>query len=98
MVIPAEVSVDVQGQHIKVKGAKGELTYLVPECIALEVGEGQLTLARADQSKFGKAMFGTARSLINNMIIGVSKGYKKELIIEGVGYKAQMKGKILCFH
>ena len=93
MVIPADVSVDIQGQDVKVKGAKGELAYVVPNCIALELGEGQINLARADQTKFGKAMFGTARSLINNMIIGVSKGYKKELIIEGVGYKAQMKGQ-----
>lgn len=93
MVIPADVSVDIQGQDVKVKGAKGELTYVVPNCIALELSEGQINLARADQTKFGKAMFGTARSLINNMIIGVSKGYKKELIIEGVGYKAQMKGQ-----
>ena len=93
VVIPADVSVDIQGQDVKVKGAKGELAYVVPNCIALELGEGQINLARADQTKFGKAMFGTARSLINNMIIGVSKGYKKELIIEGVGYKAQMKGQ-----
>ena len=93
MVIPADVSVDIQGQDVKVKGAKGELAYVVPNCIALELSEGQINLARADQTKFGKARCGTARSLINNMIIGVSKGYKKELIIEGVGYKAQMKGQ-----
>ena len=93
VVIPADVSVDIQGQDVKVKWDKGELAYVVPNCIALELSEGQINLARADQTKFGKAMFGTARSLINNMIIGVSKGYKKELIIEGVGYKAQMKGQ-----
>ena len=64
-----------------------------PSCIALEHAEGRVSVSRTDQSKFGKAMFGTVRSLVQNMIVGVSEGYKKELIIEGVGYKAQMKGQ-----
>ena len=66
--------------------------------LPLKQNEGRIEVSRADQSKFGKAMFGTVRSLINNMVVGVTEGYKKDLIIEGVGYKAQMKGRISCLH
>lgn len=65
----------------------------LPTCIAVEVKGKSVFVSRTDDSKHGKAMFGTVRSLIKNMIIGVSQGYKKELSIEGVGYKAQLKGK-----
>ncbi len=91
--VPTGVTVEVNGQAVTVKGAKGELSYRAPSCIALEHAEGRVSVSRTDQSKFGKAMFGTVRSLVQNMIVGVSEGYKKELIIEGVGYKAQMKGQ-----
>ncbi|MAW40372.1 MAG: 50S ribosomal protein L6 [Kiritimatiellaceae bacterium] len=91
--IPTGVTVEVSGQTVTVKGAKGECSYTAPACIAVEQNEGRIVVSRADQSKFGKAMFGTVRSLISNMVVGVSEGYKKDLIIEGVGYKAQMKGQ-----
>jgi large subunit ribosomal protein L6 len=91
--IPGGVTVEVAGQTVTVKGAKGELTYTAPACIAVGVEENSVNVSRTDESKFGKAMFGTVRSTINNMVAGVSEGYKKTLLIEGVGYKAQMKGK-----
>ena len=91
--IPTGVTVEVMGQTVTVKGARGECSYTAPECITVEQNEGRIEVSRADQSKFGKAMFGTVRSLISNMVVGVSEGYKKDLIIEGVGYKAQMKGQ-----
>lgn len=91
--IPDGVTVEVSGQTVKVKGAKGESDYTFPACIAVAVEDSSVTVSRTDESKHGKAMFGTVRSLINNMIIGVSQGYKKDLAIEGVGYKAQMKGQ-----
>ena len=93
VIIPTGVTVEVIGQTVKVHGAKGECSYTAPACIAFEQNEGRIQVSRADQSKFGKAMFGTVRSLINNMVVGVTEGYKKDLIIEGVGYKAQMKGQ-----
>ena len=93
VIIPTGVTVEVSGQTVRVHGAKGECAYTAPTCITFEQNEGRIQVSRADQSKFGKAMFGTVRSLINNMVIGVSEGYKKDLIIEGVGYKAQMKGQ-----
>jgi len=91
--IPSGVTVDVAGQTVTVKGAKGEIAFTVPKCIAVKAEETSVEVSRADASKFGKAMFGTVRSTINNMVIGVSQGYKKQLLIEGVGYKAQMKGQ-----
>ncbi len=93
ILIPDGVTVEVSGQTVTVKGAKGESSYTAPACIAVVVEDSSVVVSRTDESKHGKAMFGTVRSLINNMITGVSQGYKKDLIIEGVGYKAQMKGQ-----
>ncbi len=92
ILIPGGVSAEVSGRTVAVKGAKGEISYTAPSCVNITVEENNVVVSRADESKFGKAMFGTVRSLINNMIIGVSQGYKKDLIIEGVGYKALMQG------
>ena len=86
------VDVNLNGNKINIKGSKGESFYITPDCIHVEVKENQIVVSRGDDKKFSKAMFGTVRSLINNMIIGVTEGYKKNLIIEGVGYKAQLKG------
>lgn len=93
VLIPDGVTVEVKSQTVTVKGAKGECAYTAPTCIAVAVKGESVFVSRTDDSKHGKAMFGTVRSLIKNMIIGVSQGYKKELSIEGVGYKAQLKGK-----
>jgi large subunit ribosomal protein L6 len=92
ILIPADITVDVAGNTVTVKGSKGELGYTAPDCIAVQVEDNAVTVSRTDKSRHSAAMFGTARSIINNMVMGVSVGYKKELLIEGVGYKAQMKG------
>jgi large subunit ribosomal protein L6 len=91
--IPDGVSVEVSGKTVTVKGSKGETAYTAPACIAVAIEDNSIIVSRTDDSKHGKAMFGTVRSLLNNMIIGVSQGYRKDLSIEGVGYKAQMKGQ-----
>jgi len=88
----ANVNVSLNGNKINIKGSKGESFYITPDCIRVEVKDNQIVVSRGDDKKFSKAMFGTVRSLINNMIVGVTEGYKKNLIIEGVGYKAQLKG------
>lgn len=93
ILIPGGVTVEVKGQAVAVKGSKGESSYTAPTCIAVKVEDNNVVVSRTDNSKFGKAMFGTVRSLVDNMIVGVSQGYKKELIIEGVGYKALLKGQ-----
>jgi large subunit ribosomal protein L6 len=92
VLIPGGVTAEVNGKVVTVKGTKGECSYTAPACIAVAVEENNVVVSRTDESKFGKAMFGTVRSLISNMVVGVSQGYRKELIIEGVGYKAVMQG------
>jgi large subunit ribosomal protein L6 len=93
VLIPDGVTVEVSGQTVTVRGAKGENAYTAPACIAVALEDNSVIVSRTDESKHGKAMFGTVRALISNMIVGVNQGYKKELAIEGVGYKAQMKGQ-----
>jgi large subunit ribosomal protein L6 len=93
VLIPGGVTAEVKGQTVTIKGSKGELSYTSPSCIAVALEDNAVVVSRKDESKFGKAMFGTVRSLVSNMVVGVSQGYKKDLIIEGVGYKAQMSGK-----
>jgi large subunit ribosomal protein L6 len=91
--VPAGVTVSVDGGSVVVKGAKGELTQELPAGITVEVEDGSVTVKRADDSR--KAFHGLIRSLIANMVVGVSAGYKKELEIQGVGFKAELKGKTL---
>ena len=93
ILIPGGVTAEITGQTVTIKGAKGESSYTAPKCVAVALEENNVVVSRADESKFGKAMFGTVRSLVSNMVVGVTQGYKKELIIEGVGYKALMKGQ-----
>ncbi len=89
--IPPGVTVGVSGQNVTVKGTKGECGYTMPVCVAIALEGSTVKVSRTDETKFGKAMFGTARSLINNMVAGVSQGYRKDMIIEGVGYTAQVR-------
>jgi len=91
--IAGGVTISVDGQLVTVKGAKGELSREMPEGISLEIGDGSATVSRASESL--KAFHGLTRSLISNMVEGVSKGYKKELEIQGVGFKAELKGSVL---
>ena len=92
ILIPAGVTVEVDGATVTVKGAKGESAYTAPDCIAMKVEDNSVVVSRTDGSRHSAAMFGTVRSTVNNMVLGVSTGYKKQLLIDGVGYKAQMKG------
>jgi large subunit ribosomal protein L6 len=86
------VTVEVAGSTVTVKGSKGETSCTAPACISVKVEDNAVVVARTDESRHSAAMFGTVRSIISNMVTGVSTGYKKTLLIEGVGYKAQMKG------
>lgn len=91
--IPGGVTVEVNGNNVVVKGAKGELSYAhLPE-VSVKVEDSQVVVTRADDSIAARARHGLTRQLINNMVIGVSEGYEKKLEIIGVGYKAQAKGK-----
>jgi len=94
--IPAGVTVDVSaGNLVTVKGPKGTLSQQVDLDMIITIEEGVLTVARPTEQKRHKAMHGLYRSLINNMVVGVSEGYTKVLEIIGVGYKAANQGNIL---
>lgn len=89
----AEVKVD--GSVVTVKGPKGELVQELDPAITVEVNEGEINLKRASESKDHRAKHGLYRSLINNMVIGVTEGYKKQLELVGVGYRAKTQGQRL---
>jgi len=91
--VPANVEVSVSGADVKVKGPKGELEHTLPEDISLVLDDGELQFSRASDERTLKALHGLSRSLVNNMIIGVSEGFRKNLEIVGVGYRANAKGK-----
>jgi large subunit ribosomal protein L6 len=93
--IPAGVTIAVDGQSVSVKGPKGELSWTVSEEIAISQGEGELTLSPRDQSTRARAMWGLSRTLVNNMVVGVTTGYERTLELVGVGYRAAMKGQAL---
>jgi large subunit ribosomal protein L6 len=93
--IPSGVTVNVAEGEIQVKGPKGNLSCAIPEGIAAQVEDGSLSFQRPDDSKPARSRHGLARSLASNMVIGVSEGFTKRLEIEGVGYRAEVKGKVL---
>lgn len=93
--IPSGVDIKVEGQVVTVKGAKGTLTRTMPRGISVGVEEQTVLCKPTVENKDTKAMWGLARMLISNMIVGVAEGYKKELEVVGVGYRAETKGKAL---
>jgi large subunit ribosomal protein L6 len=93
--VPKDVKVSLTGNTVNVEGPKGKLTQGVPATFKVEMKEGKVFISRPSDQKQDKATHGLIRSLLNNMIIGVTKGYTKELEITGVGFKAQVQGKNL---
>ncbi len=93
--IPAGVTVTVKENLVTVKGPKGELSQKVNPDITVEVNEGEINVNRPSDSKPHRSMHGLYRSLINNMVIGVSAGYVKKMELVGVGYRATNQGQIL---
>ncbi|MFV2105832.1 50S ribosomal protein L6 [Micromonospora sp. LOL_015] len=96
--VPAGVDVKIDGQTITVKGPKGELSHVLPESITVERAEdGQLQINRANDERQAKELHGLSRTLVSNMVIGVTDGYRKTLEIAGTGYRVTAKGKDLEF-
>ncbi|NWF98727.1 MAG: 50S ribosomal protein L6 [Nitrospirae bacterium] len=95
--IPEGVSVSISDRTIKVKGQKGELSWNFPENIGVSITDGLIKISRTSDLKTDRALHGLTRSLISNMITGVSKGYQKNLEIAGVGYRAQVSGNKITF-
>jgi large subunit ribosomal protein L6 len=93
--VPAGVTASVSGQHVKVKGAKGELSFSAPEEVVVAMDNGLITVTPKGQDKRSRAMWGMSRAQVANLMVGVSNGFEKKLEITGVGYKAAVQGKIL---
>ena len=99
--IPAGVTVDVKDNVVTVKGPKGELSQTVNPAISVSLEEGQITFAINENSdvdqKQKQAFHGLYRALVNNMVVGVSEGYKKEMELVGVGYRVSNQGNLIEF-
>lgn len=91
--LPNGVNVTIEGNTVSVTGPKGSLTHEIPEGISASLDDGVLTVERANDARHTRALHGLNRSLINNMIVGVSAGFRKDLEIVGVGYRAAAKGQ-----
>ena len=93
--VPAKVSISREERHVVVDGPKGKLEWDLPETIEMSQEDTTLTLTRPNDSRVSKSMHGTARAIVANMVKGVSDGFVKELEIQGVGFRAAVKGKDL---
>ncbi len=96
--IPSGVTVGVAGGEVTVKGAGGQLVRPVVDLVSVAVQDNTVVVSRANDSKPARANHGLMRSLVNNMVIGVSQGFEKRLEVIGVGYRAEMKGQKLVLH
>jgi large subunit ribosomal protein L6 len=93
--VPSGVDVNISGPVVRVKGPKGELERRMPEGITIEQADAELRVARADDERETRALHGLVRSLVFNMVLGVTQGFEKSLEIQGVGYRAQKRGNDL---
>jgi len=93
--VPSGIKVEIQGGSVKVEGSGKKLEYTIPEGFVIEVKDNKILITRPSDSRDDRALHGTSRSLIQNMVTGLKEGFQKKLQIQGIGYKAQMKGKTL---
>lgn len=93
--VPSGVDIAVDGSDVTVKGPKGELKRRFHERVTISVDDGVATVDRRDESRQSRALHGLSRALLANMVTGVSEGFRRELEIQGVGYRAQLKGRDL---
>ena len=98
ILLPGGVKVEVKGTHVKVSGGKGALERDIRPEIEIKQEESKLTLSPRGNSKRVMAFWGMTRTLINNMVIGVDKGFEKKLVVEGVGYRAKVNGSTLTLN
>jgi len=93
--VPAAVEITENGQQLSVKGPKGTLEHSIHALVEVTREEGMLNFKARDESKAANALAGTTRSVVNNLVLGVTDGFEKKLELVGVGYRAQAKGKVL---
>lgn len=96
--IPAKVQVTIDGNHIAVKGPKGELSRSLPTAVNVEQEGATLLVLRCDESRTARQLHGLSRTLVANMVEGVSQGFQRRLEIQGVGYRAQVQGRNLTLN
>ena len=96
--VPAGVDVTIDGSYVKVKGPKGEMEYTFSPDLSIKKEDGSIVVERPTDQPTHRALHGTTRSVINNMVVGVSKGFERVLEIEGVGYRAELSGKNLVIN
>ncbi len=96
--IPTKVTVEISGNHVAVKGPKGQLARSLPDMVDIHHEGDTINVVRHNESRKARERHGLSRTLIANMIEGVSNGYQKHLVIQGVGYRAQMQGKTLVLN
>ena len=96
--VPAGVDVKINGTEVTVKGPKGTLTQSFSERITVKVEGGEILVTRPTDDKEDRALHGLTRTLVSNMVVGVTEGYKKELEVNGVGYRVQKQGKNLVMN
>ena len=96
--IPAGVDVTIDGSTVTVKGPKGTLTRTVHSNMNVAMENGEIVVTRPDESNLNKSLHGLTRTLIHNMVVGVTDGFKKELDVNGVGYRVQKQGKDLIMN
>jgi len=96
--VPAGVEVKVDGQKVSVKGPKGALEMTAAPTMKVELKDGVITVSRPNDEKMNRSLHGLTRTLVNNMVVGVSQGYTKTLEVNGVGYRAAKEGKNLVLN
>jgi large subunit ribosomal protein L6 len=95
VVVPAGVTAKVDGQLVSVKGAKGQLEFLVPDDVSVVFQDNAIKVDPRNETKCVRALWGTSRARVNNIVLGVTTGFEKKLEITGVGYRAAVQGKTL---
>ena len=93
--VPAKVKIDIKGGLVLVEGPKGKVQKSFDRAVRIETKDGSIIVNPTADSRFAKAMHGTARSILNGMVKGVVDGYSKDLEIQGVGFKANLQGKVI---
>ncbi|MER2604263.1 MAG: 50S ribosomal protein L6 [Siculibacillus sp.] len=93
--VPAGVTAEIAGQAVNVKGPKGTLSFTVHDLVEVTRGDDGISVAPKDESKLARSLWGMSRTMISNLMVGVSKGFEKKLEINGVGYKAALNGNVL---
>jgi large subunit ribosomal protein L6 len=93
--VPSGVTANVEGQTVKVKGPKGALSFLVPDDVSVKLEDGKVQVDPRNETKRARSMWGTSRTMVANLVTGVTKGFERKLEITGVGYRAAVQGKNL---